>query len=342
MHILIANDDGYLAPGLAALHRALSPLGRVTVVAPEQNHSGASNSLTLQRPLSVFEATDGAQKGFRFVNGTPTDCVHIALTGMIEEKPDLVVSGINQGQNMGEDVLYSGTVAAAIEGYLFGIPSIAFSQVDKGWTHLDAAERVVREVVERYLSDPLEGQMLLNVNIPNLPYSELGGWRATRLGKRHQSQPVIRQANPRGEPIFWVGAAGGTVDADPVTGRATEQLVDRHAVELAGDVPECLLDPGEHARQDRPTAIERVTVDRLPVVHHPGRILADGADQLDRHGLNGAVRRRGVARLNCSCCFLFHSPILAAPLLHHRRRTQRSPLVAFAMMNLSIKRTSGG
>ena len=217
MHILIANDDGYLAPGLAALHRALSPLGRVTVVAPEQNHSGASNSLTLQRPLSVFEATDGAQKGFRFVNGTPTDCVHIALTGMIEEKPDLVVSGINQGQNMGEDVLYSGTVAAAIEGYLFGIPSIAFSQVDKGWTHLDAAERVVREVVERYLSDPLEGQMLLNVNIPNLPYSELGGWRATRLGKRHQSQPVIRQANPRGEPIFWVGAAGDAQDASEGT-----------------------------------------------------------------------------------------------------------------------------
>lgn len=217
MHILIANDDGYLAPGLAALHRALSPLGRVTVVAPEQNHSGASNSLTLQRPLSVFEATEGAQKGFRFVNGTPTDCVHIALTGMIEEKPDLVVSGINQGQNMGEDVLYSGTVAAAIEGYLFGIPSIAFSQADKGWTHLDAAERIAREVVERYLSDPLDGPVLLNVNIPNLPYAELAGWRATRLGKRHQSQPVIRQANPRGEPIFWVGAAGDAKDASEGT-----------------------------------------------------------------------------------------------------------------------------
>jgi len=217
MHILIANDDGYLAPGLAALHRALQPLGRVTVVAPEQNHSGASNSLTLQRPLSVFEASEGAQKGFRFVNGTPTDCVHIALTGMIEERPDLVVSGINQGQNMGEDVLYSGTVAAAIEGYLFGIPSIAFSQVDKGWTHLDAAERVVREVVERYLADPLDGSVLLNVNIPNLPYSELAGWRATRLGKRHQSQPVIRQANPRGEPIFWVGAAGDAKDASEGT-----------------------------------------------------------------------------------------------------------------------------
>jgi 5'-nucleotidase len=217
MHILIANDDGYLAPGLAALHAALAPLGRVTVIAPEQNHSGASNSLTLQRPLSIFQASGGVQDGFRFVNGTPTDSVHIALTGLLETPPDLVVSGINQGQNMGEDVLYSGTVAAAIEGYLFGIPSFAFSQVDKGWAHLDTAGRVAREVVERYMADPLDGSCLINVNIPSVPYSELKGWQATRLGKRHPSQPVIAQTNPRGEPIYWIGPAGDARDASAGT-----------------------------------------------------------------------------------------------------------------------------
>lgn len=217
MHILLANDDGYLAPGLAALHAALAPLGRITVVAPEQNHSGASNSLTLQRPLSIFEATEGVQKGFRFVNGTPTDSVHIALTGLLDDRPDLVVSGINQGQNMGEDVLYSGTVAAAIEGYLFGIPSFAFSQVDRGWTHLDAAARIAREVVEQYLAEPLEDPCLINVNIPNAPYAEIRGWRATRLGKRHPSQPVVRQTNPRGEPIYWIGPAGDARDASEGT-----------------------------------------------------------------------------------------------------------------------------
>jgi 5'-nucleotidase len=217
MHILLANDDGYLAPGLAALHAALLPLGRITVLAPEQNHSGASNSLTLQRPLSIFQAGEGVQKGFRFINGTPTDSVHVALTGLLEDKPDLVVSGINNGQNMGEDVLYSGTVAAAIEGHMFGVPSFAFSQVDKGWTHLDAAARVAREIVERFLAQPLEGPFLLNVNIPNLPYEHIKGWRGTRLGKRHQSQPVIRQISPRGEPIYWIGPAGDAKDASEGT-----------------------------------------------------------------------------------------------------------------------------
>lgn len=221
MHILLANDDGYLAPGLAALHAALTPLARVTVIAPEQNHSGASNSLTLQRPLSVFEAREGVQKGFRVLNGTPTDCVHVALTGLLEDRPDLVVSGINQGQNMGEDVLYSGTVAAAIEGYLFGIPSIAFSQVDKGWEHLDAAARIAREVVERVIAAPpaLEpaAPFLLNVNIPSLPYEHLRGLRATRLGKRHPSQPVITQVNPRGETNYWIGPAGDALDASEGT-----------------------------------------------------------------------------------------------------------------------------
>lgn len=213
MNILLANDDGYLAPGLLALHRALQSLGRVTVVAPEQNHSGASNSLTLQRPLSIFTAGDGQQKDFRYINGTPTDCVHIALTGMLDAQPDLVVSGINNGQNMGEDVLYSGTVAAAIEGVMFGIPSFAFSQADKGWAHIDDAARVAREIIDQYLADPLPAPFLLNVNIPNLPYAELGRWRATRLGKRHPSQPVVGQLSPRGEPIWWIGPAGDPRDA---------------------------------------------------------------------------------------------------------------------------------
>lgn len=208
MRILLSNDDGYQAPGLAALYEALAPLGDITVVAPEQNCSGASNSLTLQRPLSVFQASNG----FRFINGTPTDCVHIALTGLLDEHPDIVVSGINNGQNMGEDTLYSGTVAAATEGFMFGIPSFAFSQVNKGWAHLDSAARIAREVVQRYLEQPLQAPLLLNVNIPNLPYGEIKGSRATRLGKRHQSQPVIKQQNPRGEDIYWIGAAGDARD----------------------------------------------------------------------------------------------------------------------------------
>src|SRR5512146_3458761 len=164
MRILIANDDGYLAPGLAALVRACEGLGELDVVAPEQNASGTSNSLTLNRPLSAFRAANG----FRYLNGTPSDCVHIALTGLLEQRPDLVVSGINNGANMGDDTLYSGTVAAAMEGYLFGIPAIAFSQVEKGWAHLDAAARVARSVIDHVLKHPpLRSPYLLNVNIPN-------------------------------------------------------------------------------------------------------------------------------------------------------------------------------
>src|SRR5918911_2782390 len=163
MRILIANDDGYLAPGLAALVTACEGLGTLDVVAPEQNASGTSNSLTLNRPLAVYTAANGV----RYISGTPSDCVHVALTGLLEHRPDLVVSGINQGANMGDDTLYSGTVAAAMEGFLFGIPSIAFSQVDKGWDHLDAAARTAREVIERVLADlPGRAPFLLNVNIP--------------------------------------------------------------------------------------------------------------------------------------------------------------------------------
>lgn len=208
MKILISNDDGYLAPGIIALANALAPIAEIVVVAPDSNRSGSSNSLTLERPLSVFRA----ENGFYFVNGTPTDCVHVALTGVLSYKPDLVVSGINQGQNMGDDTLYSGTVAAATEGYLFGIPSIAFSQVQKGWEHLDAAARVAREIVERKF-DALPKPYLLNVNIPNLPYSELKPLQATRLGKRHQSESVIRAQDPHGREIFWIGPAGAARDA---------------------------------------------------------------------------------------------------------------------------------
>ncbi len=209
MRILLSNDDGYLAPGLAALYHALKPLGEVTVMAPEQNCSGASNSLTLARPLSVWRSGNG----FYYVNGTPTDSVHIALTGMLDHKPDLVVSGINNGQNVGEDTLYSGTVAAATEGVMFGVPSIAFSLVEKDWVHLDDAARVAADIVRHFLAHPLPEHPLLNVNIPNLPYEELGDWEVTRLGKRHPSQPVIRQTNPRGEPIYWIGPSGEALDA---------------------------------------------------------------------------------------------------------------------------------
>lgn len=208
MKILVSNDDGYLAPGLIALANAMKPLADIVVVAPDSNRSASSNSLTLDRPLSVYQADNG----FYFVNGTPSDCVHVALTGGLAFRPDLIVSGINQGQNMGDDTLYSGTVAAATEGFLFGIPAIAFSQVEKGWAHVDSAARVAREFVERRL-DSLEKPYLLNVNIPNLPYEEIKGIKATRLGKRHESEAVIKAQDPHGREIFWIGPAGKAKDA---------------------------------------------------------------------------------------------------------------------------------
>ena len=218
MRILIANDDGYLAPGLAALVEACRGLGHIDVIAPEQNASGTSNALTLNRPLSVYEARGESVQGFRYVNGTPSDSVHIALTGLLPQRPDLVLSGINQGANMGDDTLYSGTVAAAMEGFLFGVPAIAFSQAEKGWTHLDAAARVARAVVESVLDavhDAAREQRpwLLNVNIPNRPDAEALPWVTTRLGRRHASEPVIRQSSPRGEPIYWIGPPGDAREA---------------------------------------------------------------------------------------------------------------------------------
>jgi len=213
MRILVSNDDGYLAPGLAALADAMRALGEVTVVAPEQNSSGASNSLTLSRPLTISQA----QNGFTFINGTPSDCVHIALTGLLEQMPDLIVSGINNGQNMGDDTIYSGTVAAAMEGYLFGVPAIAFSLLDRGFEHVDAAAEIARELVERYIERPISSPFLLNVNIPNLPRAQIKGIIGTRLGKRHPSEPVIRMINPRGDPIYWIGAAGAAREGGPGT-----------------------------------------------------------------------------------------------------------------------------
>ena len=213
MRILVANDDGYLAPGLAALADRMRTLAEIFVIAPESNHSGASNSLTLSRPLRVREASNG----FRYVNGTPTDCVHVAMTGLLDLRPDLVLAGINDGQNMGDDTIYSGTVAAAMEGYLFGVSAIAFSHVTKGHEHLDAAAAVAADLVARYARRPLPVPMLLNVNIPNLPLAELRGTQVTRLGKRHQSEPVVRATDPHGETIYWIGASGVAKDAGPGT-----------------------------------------------------------------------------------------------------------------------------
>jgi 5'-nucleotidase len=209
LNILISNDDGYFSPGIESLARALSELGRLTVVAPESDRSGASNSLTLDRPLSVRRAPNG----FFYVNGTPTDCVHLAVTGFLEVLPDIVVSGINHGANMGDDTIYSGTVAAATEGYLLGLPSIAFSLAGRPGTHLDTAARVAARLVEKIARQPIRQPVLLNVNVPDIPFEKLQGDRVTRLGKRHKAEPVIKTTNPRNETIYWVGAAGEAADA---------------------------------------------------------------------------------------------------------------------------------
>jgi 5'-nucleotidase len=208
MRILVSNDDGYTALGLEALARALGDLGDVTVVAPEINCSGASNSLTLNRPLFVRQAANG----FYFVNGTPSDCVHIAVTGLLDFRPDLVVSGINNGANMGDDTLYSGTIAAATEGFLFGIPSIAFSLTSRLWEHLDTAVGVAHRVVAHQLAEPLGDVSLLNVNIPAVAPGAIRGMRVTRLGKRHPSEPVVKSTTPYGEPIYWIGPVGSASD----------------------------------------------------------------------------------------------------------------------------------
>ena len=209
MRILLSNDDGYFSPGIARLAEELAGVAEITVVAPERDRSGASNSLTLDRPLSVKRSANG----FMFVNGTPTDCVHLAVTGLLDHLPDMVVSGINLGANMGDDTIYSGTVAAATEGYLLGIPSIAVSLASKAGRHFDTAARVTREMVERLRRVPMSGPVLLNLNVPDLDYDNLRGFEITRLGKRHKAEPVIKEVNPRQETVYWVGPAGGAQDA---------------------------------------------------------------------------------------------------------------------------------
>lgn len=209
MRILLSNDDGYFAPGLHALAAALSEVGKVTVVAPERDRSGASNSLTLDRPLSLRKAASG----FHYVNGTPTDCVHLAVTGMLDDLPDMVVSGINHGANMGDDTIYSGTVAAATEGFLLGVPSIAISLVAKGASDFSCAARVARELVERFQQEPIGVPTLLNVNVPDLPYAQIKGVQVTRLGRRHKAEPTVKSLTPRNETVYWVGAVGAAQDA---------------------------------------------------------------------------------------------------------------------------------
>lgn len=209
MRILISNDDGYFAPGLAILASHLSQIADVVVVAPERDRSGASNSLTLDRPLKLRRAANG----FYYVNGTPTDCVHLAVTGMLDHQPDIVVSGINAGANMGDDTIYSGTVAAATEGYLLGIPAIALSLVGKELLHYETAAKVATELVQRFSLQTHKQPWLLNVNVPDVPYDQLQGIVVTRLGKRHKAEPVIKALNPHGETVYWVGAAGKAQDA---------------------------------------------------------------------------------------------------------------------------------
>jgi 5'-nucleotidase len=218
MRILLSNDDGYFAPGLEALAAALRPHAEITVVAPERDRSGASNSLTLDRPLMVRKAANG----FLFVNGTPTDCVHLAVTGLLDALPHMVISGINLGANMGDDTIYSGTVAAATEGFLLGIPSIAMSLASKEAKHFETAAAVAVDLVHRHSNSPA-GAWLLNVNVPDIASAQVRGTEVTRLGRRHKAEDVIKMKNPRGETVYWVGGAGPAADAGAGT--------DFHAVE---------------------------------------------------------------------------------------------------------------
>ena len=209
MLILLSNDDGYFATGLNILAEHISKIADIIVVAPERNRSGASNSLTLDRPLTVRKASNG----FYYLHGTPTDCVHLAVTGLIEEVPDMIISGINDGANMGDDTIYSGTVAAAMEGYLLGIPSFAVSMSQHNATHFETAAKVIVELIEHYKAKTFPAPILMNVNVPDVPYAELKGKVVTRLGKRHKAEPVIKSTSPRGDTLYWVGPAGSAADA---------------------------------------------------------------------------------------------------------------------------------
>ena len=215
MNILLSNDDGYQAAGLQALASELAAIADIHVVAPDRDRSGASNSLTLDSPIRARQADNG----FVYVDGTPTDCVHLAITGLLECEPDMVVSGINSGANMGDDVLYSGTVAAAMEGRFLGYPAIAVSMVTGGERpkHYATAARVTLELVQRVIAGSLPADTILNVNVPDLPWEQIQGMQATRLGHRHKSEPVVQDHDPRGRPVYWVGPVGSEQDAGPGT-----------------------------------------------------------------------------------------------------------------------------
>ena len=213
MRLLVSNDDGYLAPGLQCLASAMASLGEVIVVAPDRDRSGASNSLTLRAPIRPCTA----QNGFIYVDGTPTDCVHLAVTGLLDPEPDIVVSGVNAGANLGDDVIYSGTVAAAMEGRLLGLPAIAVSLASRRCEHFDTAAQVASRLVEQIAECPLDSNVILNVNVPDVEPGALRGFRATRLGHRHRSEPVVRMTDPRGGTIYWVGPSGAEQDAGPGT-----------------------------------------------------------------------------------------------------------------------------
>lgn len=208
MHILLSNDDGYLAPGLKAIADELSTIARVTVVAPDRNRSGASNSLTLQRPLRAHKEPSG----FYRVDGTPTDCVHLALTGLLSEEPDMVVSGINEGANLGDDVIYSGTVAAATEGRFLGLPALAVSLTGHQHLHYATAAKATGMIIQQLLRDPLAEDTILNINAPDVPWSSIRGFQATRLGFRHRAEPAVKQKDPYQRNIYWVGPPGPAQD----------------------------------------------------------------------------------------------------------------------------------
>ena len=225
MRILLSNDDGYLAPGLGVLARALQSFGQLDVVAPERNRSGASNSLTLDRPLRIKQADNG----FYFVDGTPTDCVHLAITGLMEHHPDMVIAGINHGANLGDDVLYSGTVAAAMEGRFLGVPAIAVSLNGHAGKHFQTAADIVVRLIQQLARQPLPADTILNVNVPDLPPEEIVAIEATRLGHRHQAEAMIAAADPHGNPVYWIGAPGLEADAGPGT---DFDAVRRHCVSV--------------------------------------------------------------------------------------------------------------
>ena len=213
MHILLSNDDGYLAEGLIALANALRDHAEISVVAPDRNRSAASNSLTLEMPLRV----NIADNGFIKVDGTPTDCVHLAITGLLEHEPDMVFAGINHGANLGDDVLYSGTVAAATEGRFLGLPAIAISLAGNNPHYFETAAQVAVTLLNQLIKKPLPKDTILNVNVPDVAIKDLKGYQATRLGQRHKSEPVIKSNDPRGRIIYWVGPPGGEQDAGPGT-----------------------------------------------------------------------------------------------------------------------------